>query len=81
MEKMTKRAITRLARQAGVKSISDNCFDFIRSLVGIQLKEIMDAAFILSSQTQSKTIMTDHIYDALRILGYNVTQSNNIGFR
>ena len=44
----TKPSITRLARRAGVKSMSDDCVDTIRSLIGVELNEIVRMAVILN---------------------------------
>ena len=41
MEKITKSSINRIARRAGVKSISDDCCDTIRNLIGMELNNII----------------------------------------
>ena len=38
----TKPAITRLARRAGVKSMSDDCVDVVRSMIALKLDEMQD---------------------------------------
>jgi histone H3/H4 len=79
MEQLTKPSITRLARKAGVKSLSDDCYNSIRDLVKSQLSEIIVAALIVNSEHNTKTLMSEDIYDALHLRGYNVTQSNDLG--
>jgi histone H3/H4 len=79
MENITKPSITRLARRAGVKSISDNCFDTIRDLIGYRLEEVISASLIVNSEHQTKTLMAEDVYEALRLLNYNVTQSTDMG--
>lgn len=79
MESITKPSITRLARRAGVKSVSDDCFNVIRQLITSRLSEIVSASLIVNSEHQTKTLMSDDIYEALSLLGYNFTQSNNLG--
>jgi histone H3/H4 len=79
MENITKPSITRLARRAGVKSISDNCFDTIRDLIDYRLQEVISASLIVNSERQTKTLMADDVYEALRLLNYNVTQSIDMG--
>ena len=58
----TKPSITRLARRAGVKSMSDDCVDTIRSLIGVELNEIIRMAVILNEQNSTKTVMTCLLY-------------------
>ena len=78
MERITKPSINRLARRAGVKSLSDNCYDTIRNLIGMELNNIIKTAMIVKSQNQTKTIMTKDIYNALHLLNYNVTESSEL---
>jgi histone H3/H4 len=77
---ITKPSIVRLARTAGVKSISDECFVFIRKVIDKKLEELLSTALIVNSQHQTKTLMSDDIYEALYLLGVNVTQSDDIGY-
>jgi len=79
MEHITKPSITRLARRAGVKSLSDNCYNTIRGLVGIHLAEIIVAALVVNSEHNTKTLMSEDIYEAMRLRGYNVAQSTQLG--
>ena len=79
MEKITKPSITRLARKAGVKSISEDCFSPIRILIDNYLNKILSTACIVNSGHNTKTLMTDDIYNAMYLLGNNITQSNNLG--
>ena len=79
MENITKPSITRLARRAGVKSLSDNCYDTVRELVNMYLKDVTVAALVVNSEHNTKTLMAEDVYEALRIRGYNVAQSNDLG--
>jgi histone H3/H4 len=79
MEDITKPSITRLARRAGVKSVSDDCFNPIRNIIASRLDEIIKAVLVVNSEHQTKTLMTDDIYDAFSLLGNNITQSNDLG--
>lgn len=76
---ITKPSITRLARRAGVKSLSDDCFDTVRQIIYIHLDEIIKASLVVNSEHNTKTLMSDDIYDALGLIGYNVTQSRELG--
>ena len=79
MEDITKPSITRLARQAGVKSVSDDCFNTVRNLIYNRLDELISTALIVNSEHQTKTLMSEDIYDAFSLLGIDVTQSNDLG--
>lgn len=76
---ITKPAIVRLARCAGIKNISEDCYDTIRQIFESKLDEIIKTILIVNSEHQTKTIMQQDIYDALEILGYNVAKSTNLG--
>ena len=76
---ITKPGIARLARQAGVKSVSDECFSYIRQLIDKRLTELITASLIVNSEHQTKTLMAEDIYDGFSLLGQNITQSNDLG--
>jgi histone H3/H4 len=78
MEDITKPSVTRLARRAGVKSMADDCFETTRDIMGDKLAEIIKVSLIVNSEHQTKTLMPDDIYQALRILGHNVSQSSDL---
>jgi histone H3/H4 len=71
----TKPAITRLARRAGVKSMSDECIVPLRHLVAIKLDEILRTTLIVNSQHATKTIMPDDVYEAFSLCGINVART------
>jgi histone H3/H4 len=79
MENLPKPSITRLARKAGIKSLSDECHNTVRCLVEDILKKTASNIFIVNSEHQTKTIMVDDVYEALRLMGHNVTESSEIG--
>lgn len=71
-------ALTRMAQKSGVKSMSAECIDSIRTLIGDILSDITEAVVIAKSEHQTKTIMPNHVYAALRSRGYNVTPSTKL---
>jgi histone H3/H4 len=79
MEDITKPSITRLARRAGVKSVSEDCFDTIRQIIHNRLDTLIIASLVVNSEHQTKTLMADDVYDAFSVLGLNVTQSSYLG--
>jgi histone H3/H4 len=78
MEKITKPSINRLAKRAGVKSLSEDCYDTIRNLIGMELNNIIKTCIIVNSQNQTKTIMVKDLYNALHLLNHNVTESTEL---
>jgi len=79
MSGITRPSITRLARRAGVKSISDECFVSIRKQIEDKLDDVIKVAMVVNSELQTKTLMVDNIYEALYLMGENVTQSVDLG--
>ena len=78
MEKISKPSINRLARRAGVKSISEDCYETIRNLIGMELTNIIKNIIVINSHNQTKTIMVKDVYDSLHLMNYNVAQSNDL---
>ena len=76
---ITRPSITRLARKAGIKSISEECYDIIRKIIYQRLDEVICSSMLINSEHQTKTLMVEDIYESLALLGENLTQSNNLG--
>ena len=75
---ITKPAMIRLARRAGVKSISDDCYSVIHNLAGSILTDIITASIIVNSEHKNKTLMVEDLYEALELRGYNIARSTEI---
>ena len=78
MESLSKPAIVRLARRAGVKSVSEECYPKVRNHIDNMLDEITSAIMIVHKQNKTKIVMTSELYKALETLGYNVAQSDDV---
>lgn len=78
MEIITKPSIVRLSRRAGIKSLSDDCHDHIRYSIRDKLSEVVNAILVVNSQHNTKTIMVNDVYDALRLLNHNITNSTEL---
>jgi histone H3/H4 len=76
---ITRPSIVRLARKAGIKSISEECFQKIRTLITFQINNVVKKSLIVNSEHQTKTLMTEDIYESLSLTGENLTQSNDLG--
>ena len=79
MEGFTKPALTRLARKAGVKSMSDDCIPTLRTVIAIKLTEILETVVVVNNERQTKTIMPKDIYDSIRFMGCNIAESQELG--
>ena len=78
MERITKPSIARLGRRAGVKSLSDDCYDTVRNLISQKLDEILKTVVIVNSEHNTKTIMVNDVYESLALLNHNVAQSSEL---
>ncbi len=74
----TKPAIYRIARAAGVKSMADDCTETIRNIIGMELNNILEITLIVNAERQTRTIMSDDVYTALKFLGYNLAHSDDL---
>ena len=78
MENITNPSIVRLSRKSGVKSMSNDCYNTIRKIAQKELDEIVKTMIVVNSEHNTKTIMQDDIYDALRLRGHHVAQSGEL---
>jgi histone H3/H4 len=76
MEGLSKPCISRLARMAGVKSLSDDCYDTIRNLIGMELNKIVSNIIVVNDSSQTKTIMSSDVYKAFELSGILITESS-----
>ena len=79
MDKITKPSITRLGRRAAVKSMSDDCYNNVRNIVNVMLTDVIKKSLVVNSVHGTRTLMVDDVYDALRLMGHNVTSSSELG--
>lgn len=73
MDYLTKSSIAKISKRAGVKSISEECNEKIRKIIESKLDEIVDTMIIINSEHNTKTIMTNDVYDSLQLLNHNIT--------
>ena len=78
MESITSPSITRLARKAGIKSMSNDCYDCIRNIAQEELVNIVKTMLVVNSEHNTKTLMQDDIYEGLRLNGELVAQSSEL---
>jgi histone H3/H4 len=75
---ITKPSIIRLARKSGVKSMSNDCCPVIRDYLLELVTKIVKTSLIVNSEQNTKTLMTDDVYKAIRINGDNIAESSEI---
>jgi len=78
MEKFTKPSIVRVARKAGIKNLSDDCYDTIRDMVSMKLKEVLSAAVITNDVRGTKTLMANDVVNSLRLQGVYISRSSDL---
>jgi histone H3/H4 len=78
MDFITKPSITRIARKAGVKSMSEDCYPTIYNTVDKMLNDIIITALIMNDEQNTKTLMVDDIYKAFALNGFNVAKTSEL---
>jgi len=76
---ITAPALQRLARQGGVKTMSNECVDVIRNLILMKAGFICDAILVVNNQGGTKTIMPSDIYSAIEYLGIRLAKAEKFG--
>ena len=79
MEHITKPSLVRLARKAGIKSMSDECYPEVYKLITDNLDKIIYTSLIINSENGTKTLMNNDIYQAMKANGYIVAESSDLG--
>jgi len=76
MDEFTKSSITKLARKAGVKTLSDECYSTISNLIAIKIDDILKDVLICNSERRTKTLMIDDLVKSLSLRYKHITKSN-----
>jgi histone H3/H4 len=79
MSTINKPTIRRLARKAGIKSISDEAYAPINNIIYQRLDDVLKIALRLNTNRGVKTLMVDDISNALSSLSENITLSTELG--
>ena len=78
MDNIKKVTIKRLAEYAGVKSLSDDCYDVIREIIEKQMKDVVTTSHTLMVEDNSKTLSAQHVHLSLEYRGYYNFLSHNV---
>ena len=78
MDNITKVSIKRLSKAAGIKTISEDCYDVIREIIQNKLNEIVTVSSKIMTEGNSKTLSQSHIINGLELMGEYITQSSEL---
>lgn len=78
MDEFTKTSITRLSKRAGIKVMSEECYDSIRNLIGIQIDKIIKDMITVNEIRGTKTLMVDDLVDSLALKGIFIAKSTDL---
>ena len=72
MSDISKQGIIRLARKAGVKSLSNKCVNVIRELMYERVEELLKIMIIFNENKKNKIILLDDLVKSLEYEGINL---------
>ena len=75
---ITKPSLKRLALQAGVKIMSDDCIAVLRNLLIARAHDICKVIFVVNKSSGTKTIMEVDTYTGLNLLNINITRTSHL---
>lgn len=75
---LTNPSIIRLARKAGVKNFSANCYPVVHKMIEDELSRVIEITKIVNREKGTKTIMISDLCQALNLLGEHVTYSEKL---
>lgn len=75
MENITKGSLKEISKKAGIKLLSEDCYDVIRNLLEEKIKEVVDNSLTLMEESKLKTVSSTNIYNALELMDESVTES------
>lgn len=78
VESITRPSLLRLARIAGVKTMSADCASILRTLLAEEAEAVCKTMLVFNSQRNTKTIMLEDLYPALGTQGCRLAKSEAI---
>lgn len=67
-------SLLRLSQKAGVKNLSDDCYDVISELIKYKTNQVINIASEISLNRNKKMIMPDDLHFAFNMLNMNVVK-------
>lgn len=78
MDEFTKPSILKLARKAGIKTLSEDCYNTIRNLIGLKIDKTISDVLILNSERKTKTILLDDLIDSYALKNKFISKSTEL---
>jgi histone H4 len=83
---LTKPAFTRLARQAGVKSMTGTVTDELRGITKVYLESLIVASLVHTQNARRKTVMTSDVLNGIEsstgdLMAFNISNHGMVGCR
>lgn len=75
---LVKPSINRLAKKAGIKTISSKCYPHIRAIIEQRLNDVLQKSILIGSHRQTKVLLSRDIYDTLLLQGEYLAQSEDL---
>lgn len=75
---VTKPAIIRMARQAGVKSLDALCYEELRSVLRNHLEYVVGNAIVYTENRHAKTVNLSDVVNGLEQRGVHIATSSRI---
>ena len=74
----SKPSILRIARKAGIKCISDECYDLIDKMIYARVQEIIEDSLSIKNQRGGKVLTQNDIQESLSLRSINVPVSQHL---
>lgn len=81
MDLIPDQPLKRLAKKAGVKSISKKCYKKANLLIDTQIIELMKKITTITDNRDCKTISEEDFIKCMKMIGINITTSSCLGTR
>lgn len=73
---ITKGAITRLARKAGIKRLSGLLYEEIRGVLKVHLEEVVRVAVVFAENRRAKRVTGEDVRNAYQYLGHPMVETD-----
>jgi len=74
---ITKPALTRLARTAGVKSMSGQMYDELRAVMKLRMEQVLESADIVRASRRAKTFNEEDIIQGIANVDVKLAFTND----
>ena len=75
---LKKPSLMRLTKCAGIKIMSEECLNLLRSVIHERTYRILESGISIKKARNNKTLTDNDIFTASSLLGTNITHSNDL---